>query len=87
MNSHLSTLDSAPESHAMSTLHTRVNLNADGIPSFDDLPLREGDPFHSAWGLYGDQDELGTLNRLTNERVATAAKGEIKTGARQAQHI
>lgn len=57
-------------------------LNENGIPSFDDLPLREGDPHHSAWGLYGDKDELGTLNRLTDERVAAAARAEIKKGIR-----
>jgi len=57
-------------------------LSENGIPSYDALPLREGDPFRSAWGLYGYEDQLGTLNRLTDERVAAAAKGEIKTGAR-----
>lgn len=40
------------------------------------------DPPHSAWGLYGRQDELGTLNRLTDEMVANAARDEIKTGER-----
>lgn len=53
-----------------------------GIPSFDSLPLRKGDPPYSAWGLYGDNDELGTLNRLTDERVLAAAQSEIRTGAR-----
>ncbi|KAI1104284.1 hypothetical protein F4804DRAFT_200322 [Jackrogersella minutella] len=57
-------------------------LNENGIPDFDDLPLRKTDPHHAAWGLYGDNDELGTLNRLTDERVAAAAKSEIKTGHR-----
>jgi hypothetical protein len=57
-------------------------LNANGIPDFSDLPLRKGDPHHSAWGLYGEKDELGMLNRLTDERVAAAAQSEIKTGQR-----
>lgn len=57
-------------------------LTEDGIPEFDQLPLRDGDPPYSAWGLYGDRDELGTLNRLTDQRVAEAARTEIKTGAR-----
>ncbi|KUI52648.1 hypothetical protein VP1G_00130 [Cytospora mali] len=57
-------------------------LNENGIPSFDALPLREGDPHHSAWGLYGAGDELGTLNRLTDERVAAAARSEIRKGTR-----
>ncbi|KAK3685579.1 hypothetical protein B0T22DRAFT_492468 [Podospora appendiculata] len=59
-----------------------IVLNENGIPPFDSLPLREGDPKLSAWGLYGPDDELGTLNRLTDERVAAAAKSEIRTGAR-----
>ncbi|KAI0024542.1 hypothetical protein F4780DRAFT_607489 [Xylariomycetidae sp. FL0641] len=57
-------------------------LNENGIPDFDALPLRKDDPPYSAWGLYGDDDQLGTLNRLTDERVAAAAKGEIRTGRR-----
>lgn len=50
-------------------------------PSFDELPLNKGDPPFSAWNLYGKTDELGTLNLLTPEVVAEAAK-EIKTGTR-----
>ncbi len=61
---------------------TNLKLNENGIPAFDDLPLRKGDPHHSAWGLYGDNDELGTLNRLTDERVLRSAKAEIQRGTR-----
>jgi len=50
-------------------------------PKFDDLPLNKGDPPFSAWGLYGKDDNLGTLNLLTPEVVLEAAK-EIKTGVR-----
>ncbi|KAI0108639.1 hypothetical protein GGR51DRAFT_514474 [Nemania sp. FL0031] len=57
-------------------------LNANGVPDFDALPLRKGDPRRAAWGLYGDKDELGFLNRLTDERVAAAAREEIKSGRR-----
>jgi hypothetical protein len=59
-----------------------VKVNANGVPDFDELPLRKMDPPYSAWGLYGDKDELGFLNRLTDERVASAARNEIKTGQR-----
>lgn len=48
-------------------------------PSFDALPLREGDPKASAWGLWGDNDELGTLNLLTASLVKEAAS-EVLTG-------
>ncbi|QDS75768.1 hypothetical protein FKW77_008723 [Venturia effusa] len=51
------------------------------LPKFSDLPLNKNDPPHSAWGLYGKNDELGTLNRLTEQVVLEAAK-EIQTGTR-----
>ena len=54
------------------------------IPPFSALPLRQGDPPYSAWGLYGSDDQLGTLNRLIDPIVAQAAKNEIRTGARYA---
>ncbi|NWJ48001.1 MAG: cyclase family protein [Chloroflexi bacterium] len=44
------------------------------LPSFDELPAVVGKPPRSAWGLWGDEDELGTLNLLTSERVVEAAK-------------
>jgi hypothetical protein len=31
------------------------------LPAFDDLPLRAGDPKYSAWGLWGVDDQAGTL--------------------------
>lgn len=54
------------------------------FPSFDRLPLREGDPPNSAWGLWGRGEEsaLGSLNYLTNELVLKAIKEEVKTGER-----
>ncbi|OGE54886.1 hypothetical protein PENARI_c005G09133 [Penicillium arizonense] len=50
-------------------------------PRFEDLPLREGDPPWSAWGLYGPDDELGTLNLLSAQTVLKASE-EIRTGRR-----
>jgi hypothetical protein len=58
-------------------------LNSNGIPDFEKLPLRKEDPPLSAWGLYGPDDELGTLNRLTGGRVVEAVT-EVKTGVRSA---
>lgn len=52
---------------------------ASSHPKFTELPLDPSHPPHSAWGLYGDDDERGTLNLLTPERTREAAK-EIKTG-------
>jgi hypothetical protein len=44
------------------------------LPSFDELPVKPGAPPQSAWGLFDDDDQIGTLNLLTPERVAAAAK-------------
>ncbi len=44
----------------------------DPLPDYDDLPLEPGKPPHSAWGLFGADDELGTINLLTPERVRAA---------------
>lgn len=30
-------------------------------PTFDELPLGKGNPPYSAWGLWGEDDSLGTL--------------------------
>ncbi|KIM95449.1 hypothetical protein OIDMADRAFT_45284 [Oidiodendron maius Zn] len=51
------------------------------LPKFSDLPLNKGDPPHSAWGVYGSDDELGTINRLTDD-VVMRAKEEIQRGVR-----
>ncbi len=44
------------------------------IPKFDQLPVREGLPAESTWGVFGDQDGIGCLNFLTPERIVEAAK-------------
>ncbi|KAK6381525.1 hypothetical protein LTS17_004583 [Exophiala oligosperma] len=46
---------------------------------FDSLPKVEGQPHGNAWGLWGENDELGTLNYLTPEVVKRAVQ-EVKTG-------
>ncbi|KAJ5669898.1 uncharacterized protein N7477_005261 [Penicillium maclennaniae] len=40
-----------------------------------------GDPPHSAWGLWED-NHLGSLNYLSDEKLLETAKNEIKTGER-----
>lgn len=52
------------------------------MPRFSDLPLHRDDPPFSAWGLYGRDDEKGTVNRQTNAIVLAAARSEIQTGER-----
>ena len=43
------------------------------LPSFDDLPRFHDFP-GCAWGLWGEGDELGTINLLTEDIVCEAAK-------------
>lgn len=43
------------------------------LPSFAQLPIRQGLPADSSWGVFGDEDELGTLNLLTAGRVVHAS--------------
>ncbi len=50
-------------------------------PPFDALPLRKDGPPGNAWGLFGDDDQLGLLNLLTPENTALAAR-EIVDGVR-----
>ncbi|KAF2021657.1 hypothetical protein BU24DRAFT_362388, partial [Aaosphaeria arxii CBS 175.79] len=47
--------------------------------SFEDLPLHPDHPVVSAWGIWGDEDELGTLNLLDDATTKAAAQG-IKEG-------
>jgi kynurenine formamidase len=50
------------------------------LPSFEELPLRAGAPPGSAWGVFGDDDEIGTWNLVTPEKTAAAA-GLVRKGA------
>jgi kynurenine formamidase len=47
------------------------------LPTYDELELRDG--LHCSWGLWGDEDNFGTLNLLSPGRVRAAA-AEIKSG-------
>jgi hypothetical protein len=50
------------------------------LPSYADLPVRAGAPPGSSWGVWGDDDVLGTLNLLTPERTLAAARS-VRRGA------
>ncbi len=49
------------------------------LPRYDELPVRAGAPKGAAWGVFGDADELGTINLMTAQCVIKAA-AEIRTG-------
>jgi len=50
------------------------------LPSYDELPVRDGAPAGSSWGLWGEGDVFGCLNLLTPERVVAAAR-LVQSGA------
>ena len=53
----------------------------DKVIPFEALPLDPSGPRGNAWGRFGPNDQLGTLNLLTSEVIVEAAK-EIRTGIR-----
>lgn len=59
----------------------RLNPNADSavLPKRCDLPVVAGTPSGSAW-FWGGSDELGRLNLLTPQRIATTTQENVKTG-------
>ncbi|KAJ7268007.1 hypothetical protein C8J57DRAFT_1326368 [Mycena rebaudengoi] len=71
----------APIPHAR-TLVARVfdeaNMYANW-PTYDQLPLHPSFPTKAAWGVWGDSDELGALNHITNTTIL-AAKSQITIG-------
>jgi kynurenine formamidase len=50
------------------------------LPSYRELPVRAEAPPRSAWGLFGDADEVGTINLLTPDRVLRGI-GVVRKGA------
>jgi hypothetical protein len=49
------------------------------FPKYDELPAFEKTGVRHAWGVFGEDDELGSLNWITKESVLAAA-GEVKSG-------
>jgi hypothetical protein len=51
------------------------------LPDYDQLPVNDGAPKRSSWGLWGDDDVFGCLNLLTPARVragvACARDGKV----------
>jgi hypothetical protein len=44
------------------------------FPDFTEFPINPDFPSHSAWGVFRNDDQIGTLNPLKLERVAAAAR-------------
>jgi kynurenine formamidase len=51
------------------------------LPRYDELPVTDGAPPGSAWGVWGERDALGCLNLLTPDRVRRAV-ASVRTGER-----
>ncbi len=49
------------------------------LPTYAELPTRAGAPAGSSWGVFGDEDEHGTLNFIGADEVVAAAS-LIRTG-------
>jgi kynurenine formamidase len=47
-------------------------MNAEHFPTYRELAERPGRLRGTAWGVFGDDDQIGTLNHLTPERVRAA---------------
>lgn len=51
-----------------------AKIDFNKIPKFSQLPVRPGAPPDSNWGVFGDDDEVGCVNFLTEDGVVEAAK-------------
>ena len=51
-----------------------------GLPAYERLPVDPAHPAGSSWGVWGDDDELGTLNLLSDDATRRAAHG-VRSGA------
>lgn len=53
----------------------------DNLPDYDQLPISPDKPPRSAWGVWGDDDQVGAINLLTNDKViaglACARRGAV----------
>ena len=73
-----SAFDSATEEHAQAaTDRDIVRKDIMALPTFDELPKYKNFA-GCAWGVWGPNDQLGTVNLLTDEVVQRAAAEEIK---------
>lgn len=56
-----------------------MSIDINKLPLYDDLPLNEKLNMRNSWGIFGKDDELGTLNLLTPEAVQRGA-AEVRRG-------
>jgi len=51
-----------------------AKIDFNKVPKFSQLPVRPGAPADSNWGVFGDDDEVGCVNFLTEDGVVEAAQ-------------
>ncbi len=51
-----------------------AKIDYNKLPKFAELPVKRGAPPECAWGVFGDNDELGCLNLLNEDGVIEAAR-------------
>lgn len=61
----------------MSTKSMPVDWTTASIPAYDELPHFRNFP-GCAWGVWGAEDQLGTVNLLTDSLVKRSAAEEIQ---------
>jgi kynurenine formamidase len=49
-------------------------IRQDQYPRFAELPVRPDAPPGSSWGVFGDDDQVGTLNFITPDKVLAATR-------------
>jgi len=54
-------------------------VGASNLPLYDELPLNETLKMRCSWGVFGEDDELGTINLLDSEAVKRGA-AEVREG-------
>jgi hypothetical protein len=58
------------EQNCFSFFFIEHKMTGSKLPTYDELPIDSKYPPHTAWGLWGEDDNYGTLNLLTEETVA-----------------
>jgi kynurenine formamidase len=51
-----------------------AKIDFNKIPKFSQLPVKKGAPPDSNWGVFGDNDEVGCVNFLTEDGIIEAAR-------------
>lgn len=77
-------LDPPTENAKLTTTASAMSNSISTAPSipFSSLPLDPSGPHGNAWGKWGPDDQLGTLNYLTDDIVAAAARENLRIGKR-----